>query len=72
MEFIEAATSNQVKHLVFRALSDVFGNLTRTTCWRVATHVGSGRIGWAIVNRRRAERTSVASKQVRDAIIESL
>ena len=72
MEFIEAATSNQAKLLVFTALSNVFGNLTRTTCWRIATRVGSGRIGWAIVNRRRAERTSVASKQVRDAIIESL
>ncbi len=69
MEFIEAATSNQAKLLVFGALSDVFSNLTRTTCWRVATHVGSGRIGWAIVNRRRAERTSEASTQARDAII---
>jgi hypothetical protein len=38
VEFIEAATSNQAKLLVFTALSDVFGNLTRTTYWRVATH----------------------------------
>ena len=72
MEFIEAVTSKQVKLLVLRALSDVFGNLTRTTCWRVATRVGSGRIGWGVVKRWRAERTSEASTQACDAIIESL